>query len=430
MVADPRLGRESGTGMLDQGAVWARAGEWLFLFFVLTIASYALSLQPQVQSLSWYLAYLAALALFVLRYGAFLESLWIAAPLLLWPLIAGLSYTWSDAPGQSLRSAVQLTMTVLISLYIGARFSLRDLTRALFLVLLVAGLLSLAAILGQAWFAFDHNGIARGIFPHKNVLGGRMVLLLLCCLLLICEGRYRLLAFAAAVLGVVLIAFSQSGTAIVMTLGLGVLAPVLLTRHAAAPLRLIAYLLVFMAFASALWALLTFDLDPVALALRALGKEPDLTGRSELWTFAMGLIEERPLLGSGFDAFWNSGPYSAASHLQYMVKQDIMNFHNSYLDIAVQLGTVGLALTLLFLVLFAWRAVALLRRSDAAIASLPAFYLIFVTVYSMSEYALFRQHALIQILLGAIYVSAALALLPARPGPSRRQASPASWAET
>lgn len=420
---EPREGAEAA---LSRSVGWPRAAEWFFLIFVLTIASYALSLQPQLQTLAWYLAYLAALALFLLRYGAFLESTWIAVPLLIWPLVAGLSYTWSDAPGQSLRSAVQLTMTVLISFYLGARFSLTELSRALFIVLAVAGLLSLAAVLAKSGFAYDHNGVPRGIFPHKNVLGGRMVLLLLCCLLLFAEGWHRLTVVLAAALGAALIAFSQSGTAIVMTLGLCALAPLLLTRHAAAPLRLIAYLVALMGFVSIAWIFLAFDLDPVGLALQALGKEPTLTGRSELWAFAAELIEERPLLGGGYDAFWHGGVFSAGSYLQYVVQQEIMNFHNSYLDIAVQLGALGLAVTLLFLLLFAWRALALLHRSSTAMAALPAFYLAFVTVYSMSEYALFRQHALIQILLGAFYVSAALAL----PGPNRRQTSPANRAET
>src|SRR3546814_4753049 len=44
-----------------------------------------------VQSLAWYLIYLVSLGLFLLRYGAFLGGVWIALPLLLWPLVAGLS---------------------------------------------------------------------------------------------------------------------------------------------------------------------------------------------------------------------------------------------------------------------------------------------------------------------------------------------------
>src|SRR3546814_7722062 len=76
--------------------------EWLFLHVVLIIVSYALSLQPQLQSLSWYLIYLIYLGLFLLRYGAFFDGLWVALPLLLWPAIAGLSYFCSAAPGQTL----------------------------------------------------------------------------------------------------------------------------------------------------------------------------------------------------------------------------------------------------------------------------------------------------------------------------------------
>jgi exopolysaccharide production protein ExoQ len=414
----------------DVAANLLLAGEWLFLLFVLTVASYALSLQPVVQSLAWYLIYLLALGLFVLRYGAFLTGLWVALPLLLWPLLAGLSFVWSDAPGQTLRSAVQLAMTVLISIYLGARFSLFDLARALFLVLAVTALLSLAAIAAQFAFAYDINGVARGIFPHKNVLGGRMVLLLVCCLLLFGIGWHRFAMIVMAGIALVLTALSESGTAIVMAFGLCALAPALLSRHAAAPLRLMAYIGGLMLAAMAAWAVLALDLDPMGIALDALGKERTLTGRSVLWDFASAQVEARPWLGNGFDAFWNGGDGSQGRYVQYVLRQDVKNFHNSYLDIAVQLGFVGLALAIVYLLAFAGRAFALLRRERGSLAALPAFFAVFVVAYSVSEYAIFRQHALIQILLGALYVSATLALPAPLPGPSRRQASPASRAET
>lgn len=428
MTSAFRLPQEHSAVPVTHSPDWLRAGEWLFLLFVLAISSYALSLQPQIQSLSWYLAYLAALSLFVLRYGAFLGSVWIALPLLLWPLLAGLSYTWSDAPTQSLRSAVQLTMTVLISLYLGARFNLSQLTRALFVVLAVAGLLSLVAILANMGFAFDRNGIARGLFPHKNVLGGRMVLLAVCCLLLFAVGWHRLLTIVFALLALVLIGLSQSGTAILMILGLCGLAPVVLTRHAAAPLRLIGYLLALLTISVIAWAFLAFDRDPVDLVLEALGKERTLTGRSVLWDFALAQIDVRPFFGGGFDAFWNSGDASQGRYVQYVLGSAVTNFHNSYLDITVQLGLSGLAVTALFLLAFAWRALALTRHDRGAPATLPLLFLAFVVVYSVSEYALYRQHDLIQILLGAFYVSAALALT--KPEVSLRQTSPSSFATT
>jgi len=428
MISASRLPPEHNSAPVAYSPDWLRAGEWLFLFFVLAISSYALSLKPQIQSLSWYLAYLAALSLFVLRYGAFLSGAWIAMPLLLWPMLAGLSYTWSDAPTQSLRSAVQLTMTVLISLYLGARFNLAQLTRALFVVLAVAGLLSLVAILANMDFAFDRNGVARGLFPHKNVLGGRMVLLAVCCLLLFAVGWHRLLTIFFALLALALVGLSESGTAILMTLGLCGLAPVVLTRHAAAPLRMIGYLLAVLAISVIAWAFLAFDRDPVDLALEALGKERTFTGRSVLWDFALAQIDVRPFFGGGFDAFWNSGDASQGRYVQYVLGQEVTNFHNSYLDITVQLGLSGLIVTALFLLVYAWRALALARHDRGALATLPLLFLVFIVVYSISEYALYRQHDLIQILLGAFYVSAALAL--ARPEVSRRHTSASSFATT
>src|SRR3546814_10279317 len=76
-----------------------------------------------------------------------------------------------------------------------------------------------------------------------------------------------------------------------------------------------------------------------------------------------------------------------------------LNFHNSYLDITVQVGVVGLAVALGFLLLFFWRAAALVKFDRAPIAALPMFFLAFIMAYSLSEYALFRQHSLIQLLL-------------------------------
>ncbi len=381
--------------------------EWALLFFVLLVAAYAFSQYRPLETLSWYVIYLAALGLFVLRYGSFLSAVLLTGPLLLWPLLAGLSYFWSDNPSQTLRSTIQLSMTVFIGAYIGSRFSLHDLCKTLFWVLLICGLVSLAALLGQAAFSYDHNGIARGIFPHKNVLGGRMVLLLICSTLLFAVAWRRLMTPFAAIVALFLIAASQSGTAILMALGLCTVMPVFLTWRAPAPLRLMSYLIGMLAAAVIVWIIFAYDIDPAGVALDALGKERTLTGRSVLWDFAMGLIDQRPLLGTGFDGFWDGRDGSHSSYIQHVFGQDIKNFHNSYLDIAVQLGLVGLGVTLFTGLWYGLRALWGLHHGLDAVAALPAFIFVFVTVYSLSEYALFRQHSLIQILLGATFVMAA-----------------------
>src|SRR3546814_11920469 len=104
---------------------------------------------------------------------------------------------------------------------------------------------SMLVILLQASFAFDSNGVARGIFPHKNVLGGRMVLLLLCCLLLFVQGWRRLTTLAFAALGIVLLCFTHSRTSFAMTPVPCVLPPFLLPSAAPPPLPLFPYLPAF-----------------------------------------------------------------------------------------------------------------------------------------------------------------------------------------
>src|SRR3546814_17594496 len=100
-----------------------------------------------------------------------------------------------------------------------------------------------------------------------------MVLLLLCCLLLFVQGWRRLTTLAFAAMGLVLIGFSQSSTSIVMTLGLCVLAPVLLTRGAPAPLRPFSYLAGDAGAGIAVCAMAVFQLAPVEIALAAIATE-------------------------------------------------------------------------------------------------------------------------------------------------------------
>ena len=44
-------------------------------------------------------------------------------------------------------------------------------------------------------------------------------------------------------------------------------------------------------------------LDPGGGMVSALGKDPTLTGRTEIWGFVLGL-HTNPLVGTGFESFW------------------------------------------------------------------------------------------------------------------------------
>jgi O-antigen ligase len=74
-----------------------------------------------------------------------------------------------------------------------------------------------------------------------------------------------------------------------------------------------------------------------------------LTGRTLIWDFVNYEIARKPLLGWGYQSFWNVGPdgpsiVEAPGWLKHMPSG-----HNGYLDTIVDLGYVGLVLLVIFI---------------------------------------------------------------------------------
>ena len=94
------------------------------------------------------------------------------------------------------------------------------------------------------------------------------------------------------------------------------------------------------------------DENGLAGALLSLvGKDATLTGRTELWTYASGLIEQRPLFGIGYQAFWvqNDAAPEALWDAFHIPTRLGFHFHNQFYATAVELGYLGVALTSFYL---------------------------------------------------------------------------------
>ena len=72
----------------------------------------------------------------------------------------------------------------------------------------------------------------------------------------------------------------------------------------------------------------------------ALGRDPTLTGRTEIWAGLVPDVMNQPFLGYGFSGFWT---------LDRVLEHVIGEAHSGYLDVCLQLGFVGLFLTVMFL---------------------------------------------------------------------------------
>jgi hypothetical protein len=103
-------------------------------------------------------------------------------------------------------------------------------------------------------------------------------------------------------------------------------------------------------------------------ATKALGRKPDLTGRTAVWKVVIPMAPH-PLVGAGFETFWVGPRAEAVSSKLGFTNES----HNGYIEVYVNLGLVGVG-----------RAVVAYHR-DPATGALLAAYVMAAATYSISE---------------------------------------------
>jgi O-antigen ligase len=151
-------------------------------------------------------------------------------------------------------------------------------------------------------------------------------------------------------------------------------------------------------------AIVVLLLTSVEAVLVWSGRDPTLTGRTLIWQVTWELIQQRPILGFGYGAFWLEGNESA-SVLQEAVRWATPTAHNGYLDLILALGFVGLMLFALSAVTAILRLLAGIRDGDRALLLSCCASIAFVLLYNVAESAMLEQHQLLTYL----YVWAAAA---------------------
>ncbi len=108
-------------------------------------------------------------------------------------------------------------------------------------------------------------------------------------------------------------------------------------------------LLVTMLFSGGVSVCGFFLIFVLPLILQALGRDVTLSGRTVVWKAVMLSIVKRPWLGYGFYAFWQ-GAKGESAVIIAMLHWVFGYAHNGILEIALQLGVVGVVLFLASLV--------------------------------------------------------------------------------
>jgi exopolysaccharide production protein ExoQ len=265
------------------------------------------------------------------------------------PLLALLSVFWSEAPGPSAKLAVEYAATVLGALLLAGARNPHAVLRGMFLAFIPYLVVSLAfghstAVGNDGTYAF--SGLTNG----KNLLGDIAASGALVSVgVLVTSIQRRKVAWAlAAVVGiglaaVTLVVSRSAGALLGLSFGLLAMGGLLAVYRANVPLR--AVLFGFLTLCLGLGIVFHRWLAAAMLQLGAeiFDKDTTLTGRTYLWYRAQDLIHEAPLLGRGFHAFWLQGNIDAEGLWRYagITSRGGFTFHNTLVEILVQLGWVG-----------------------------------------------------------------------------------------
>jgi exopolysaccharide production protein ExoQ len=319
------------------------------------------------------------------------------------PALAFSSVLWSIDPQATFDAAVRIAATTVIGLYLGARFESGVLAKVVFVVLFVAIGVSILSKLGGLAFAEMKDGTVRGLFFHKNMFGSRGALLVAAALALLFAGWRPWLTLPGVIMGAIAALWSSSASGLVLAAIAAIVAPFALAvqgSRTGMALRLIGLAMLLCAGA---FALVLLRVDPIAEVLQALERDATLTGRWLLWEAGFEEIARRPLFGAGYDAFWPAGlnwrMFGVIDELGY-----VLHFHNSFVQVAVDLGALGLLAALVQMLGYGGAALRALRRIE--IPLWPALFGAMTLALGLVEYELFVKHNLFHILFVAIAVAA------------------------
>lgn len=329
----------------------------------------------------------------------------VAVGLFGWLLLGS---AWSLDRLETLRQALQIASALTIGAAIAAALGAVWFRWALWAALHVGLCWSLVAIYLDRAGTIDRSGNWAGIFFNRNSLALYAALALLAAAFLAADARSITLPLrrwsviaVLAVFGVIdvrLIAGSDALTPVVaLAVALGAAALCWAGRHLVrrdVDAERLAAVVGGLALTVAVvgWATRHSWLDN-------LGRRADLTGRLDLWNVALDWGWRRPLHGYGYMGAWSDPTFLAEVEAARGRLEG--SAHNSFVDLFLGAGLIGLALAVGLVAVLYWRTAPEALRGVRPDTLFPVALLVFIVVENFTE-TLLIGNQLVVALLGSL----------------------------
>ena len=279
------------------------------------------------------------------------------------PALGLFSVLWSTNRYISLRYSTEYVITVFVGIAAARLVERRTLLTSMMIgvaAVVFAGILH-DVYKGTIHLSLSAKAAEEGFFNSKNQLGSySTVIFLLSFYFMIFNKKSMMLRIVSAGIffpSIVSIVLAKSGGVYVSIFITFVLSVTLLFYKRNKFLSIVFFLmstllaLVFLVYGGGASGVFSG-------ALSILGKDSTLTGRTDLWALALDVIGDYPVTGIGYHAFWVVGnPLAEAMWAKFQISgRTGFHFHDTYLEIGVELGLTGLLLVLILVLRSMFRA--------------------------------------------------------------------------
>jgi exopolysaccharide production protein ExoQ len=196
------------------------------------------------------------------------------------------------------------------------------------------------------------------------------------------RGRRLVAQFTLLAFGVALLQMAHSATSVTcFLLGAGLMFATSLQFFRSRPGRVLA-----LSLGVVLVGGLALLFGGGAAISQSLGRGGGLSGRTDIWAASLSAAGN-PIIGTGFESFWNANASKVNYNLQLLGFMDLHNLnsaHNGYLQLYLDLGLVGVVLLVLILI-SGYRHSSLAFQYNPEFASLLLACIATATFYSITE---------------------------------------------
>ncbi|WP_067869402.1 O-antigen ligase family protein [Neptuniibacter marinus] len=300
-------------------------------------------------------------------------------------LVGVLSVFWAEYPLAALRTAIQYLLTVGIFLVIIYCVNIDVLFKAISTAMLLVMVFNVFSS-QTVEIAFTGEVVKVGYFGSKNnmaLVAGFAALSGLGVFMFRASMIARILAGTCVFLS--LITFFQArslGSSLSLALVI-ILSITLFMYSRAGLLNAVKSNINFFCFLAFIFLVffivLLFDYSVYESFMYGLGKDPTITGRTNIWAIGFESIGAHPILGVGQSSYWNLKNIGALEiwEMTHREEGSPFGFHNQYIHTYVELGLFGfLAVSLVFIKLFIAINTLILKEMRAIDIVVMSFFLV------------------------------------------------------